>query len=537
MRKCWIPLIVFLASSALSPAWAGDYTANSATALQNVLTLAQGNGEDDVITIEPGAYNLTTPLSYIAAENQALVLDGADAEFTVLDGGGAMRILTIDSTGLLDDGAAAVTVRNITFQNGNNASSSGGGLTASTRAANILVEFCVFKDNAAAGQAGGGLFLTSTDGGISVTGSRFNTNTGVIIGGGAYLESANGEVRLTNSVFVDNASSAFGGGLFTGASTGDAIVVNNVFQGNSSGGGGGAWSSTSTGTINHVFNTYTDNLASDDGGGVMVSLGDDGGDAYVYNNIVWNNTAGDKGLDIYLEDDGDGNAIGGIVEVVNNDYSVFEYNVGDNLTRTGNIAEDPLLTPEFRLQGDSPCIDAGQNLTPHFPDFDFEEDERSMDGDLNGEAVVDMGADEYKPVMEAPGGQDEFTYLPVENYVLHTDASRANPFAVGNVSAGTLDLTLGLLSFNTRVDVFVVFFWPALDPNNFYLVTAGDVVQPFDGALVPYLTDVQEATALSLFGAISTEGLPSGTYHIYLVVTPAGDLSAYYWWKTYFVLN
>ncbi len=225
------------------------------------------------------------------------------------------------------------------------------------------------------------------------------------------------------------------------------------------------------------------------------------------------------------------------MEVVNNDFSVFEYNVGDNLARTGNIADDPLLTPEFRLQEASPCIDVGQNTAPHYPDFDFEEGARSVDGDLNGDAVVDMGADEYTPMMEAPGGQDEFTYLPVENHLLHTDASQARPFSVGNVSAGALDLALGLLSFNAPVDIYVVFFWPALDPNNYYLVIPGDVMQRLDGPLVPYLSDVEEATDRSLFGAISTGGLPPGTYHIYIIVTPAGDPSAFYWWKTYFVLN
>ncbi len=537
MKKRWILLIVVLAGCVASPAWAGDYTANSATALQNVLTLAQSNGEDDSILIEAGIYNLAASLSYTPAENKTLVIDGGDAELTVLDGGAAMRILTIDAAGLIDDGAAAVTIRNLTFQNGKSNSLSGGGLAATTYAANILVENCLFKDNVSTGQSGGGLYLKSTDGGISVTGARFTTNSGPIIGGGASLESSNGEVRLTNSFFLDNASSNYGGGLFTGTSTGEMIIVNNVFNGNSSGSGGGAWSSTSTGKINHVFNTYTNNLASSDGGGALITLGDDGGDAYLYNNIIWNNTAGDKGYDLYLEDDGDANFIGGIVEVVNNDYSVFEYNVGDNLTRAGNIAEDPLLTPEFHLRDASPCIDVGQNLTPHFPDVDFEEGERSVDGDLNGDAVVDMGADEYNPVMEIPGGLDEFTYLPVENHLLHTDASMANPFSVGNVSAGTLDLSLGFLSFNAPVDIHVAFFWPALDPNNYYLVTPGDAVQPFDGVLVPYLSDVEGAVDQSLFGAIPTEGLPPGTYHIFVIVSPAGDMSTYYLWKTYFVLN
>ena len=62
---------------------------------------------------------------------------------------------------------------------------------------------------------------------------------------------------------------------------------------------------------------------------------------------------------IGLADDGDRNSIGGLVQVIHNDYTVFDRNVGDNLTAIDNIADDPLLDADFHLQDSSPCNDTG----------------------------------------------------------------------------------------------------------------------------------------------------------------------------------
>jgi hypothetical protein len=64
----------------------------------------------------------------------------------------------------------------------------------------------------------------------------------------------------------------------------------------------------------------------------------------------------------------------------------------------GDISADPMFVDaansDYHLQYNSPCIDAGTNV-PEFPDYDFEGDLRILDGDNDGTAVVDMGADEY----------------------------------------------------------------------------------------------------------------------------------------------
>ena len=64
----------------------------------------------------------------------------------------------------------------------------------------------------------------------------------------------------------------------------------------------------------------------------------------------------------------------------------------------GNIDADPLFVNpsagDYHLGAGSPCIDVGTNAAPDLPARDFEGDPRILDGDGDGTAVVDMGADE-----------------------------------------------------------------------------------------------------------------------------------------------
>jgi len=65
----------------------------------------------------------------------------------------------------------------------------------------------------------------------------------------------------------------------------------------------------------------------------------------------------------------------------------------------GNIDADPLFMDtanwDFHLSLHSPCIDSGTNATPYLPEYDFEGDPRILDGNDDGDAIVDMGADEF----------------------------------------------------------------------------------------------------------------------------------------------
>jgi hypothetical protein len=172
-----------------------------------------------------------------------------------------------------------------------------------------------------------------------------------------------------------------------------ATLTNNIFNSNhSAGNGGGLGYKSRNGYSDNVItltnNTYTLNTADVNGGGlsinalqppvilppgvmegppsVIIMLLD------IYNNIVFNNSAGDTGEDIFIFEEGY-NVRDLTLNLFNNDFSdVFSNQL---LTVGNNIDEDPLFMDaeagDFSLQPDSPCIDAGDPDAPDLPETDI----------------------------------------------------------------------------------------------------------------------------------------------------------------------
>jgi hypothetical protein len=94
--------------------------------------------------------------------------------------------------------------------------------------------------------------------------------------------------------------------------------------------------------------------------------------------------------------------------------------VQDGWPGTGNISADLLLfgpeTGDFHLTFDSPCIDAGDNNAPGIPATDMDGNDRIWDGNGDGQAVVEMGPDEFytlradgRVLSSKDGGRIEFS--------------------------------------------------------------------------------------------------------------------------------
>ena len=177
-----------------------------------------------------------------------------------------------------------------------------------------------------------------------------NVSNAAWVGGAVRLDKIT--TTLTNNVVAQNQASGFQ------VTAGNVAFVNNTIVSNTVD-GIGLWDNSTIPLLRN--NIIADNGAFGVAGDGIVSLSE-------YNDL-WNNPNGsyDSALTITLG--------------------------------TGNTALDPQFVDaangDYHLQADSPCIDTGTSTGA--PMEDFEQDPRPLDGNLDGTAAVDMGADEFSP--------------------------------------------------------------------------------------------------------------------------------------------
>ncbi len=213
---------------------------------------------------------------------------------------------------------------------------------------------------------GSGTDETAELDGFAITGGNANGDDSYNSGGGMYNDSGSPTVR--NCTFRWN-SAEYGGGMYN--TGGSPTITNCAFVGNGAGNGGGVYDTGESPTITNC--TFVANSA-DSGSGIyeyMSSL-------KVTNCILWGNR--DEQIEL----------LGGNALVTYSD-------IKGGWEGEGNIDENPMLVADgYHLTLCSPCIDAGTN-TPggSLPLEDIDGEYRIMDGNCDGEAIVDMGVDEY----------------------------------------------------------------------------------------------------------------------------------------------
>jgi len=185
-------------------------------------------------------------------------------------------------------------------------------------------------------------------------------------GGGLHL---NGSSPVISNCQISGNGATYGGGMHNEDAS--PTVVNCIFSNNTADNGAGMYNEGSSNPI--VVNcTFTGNSAVLSGGGIN-SLST----CVIRNCVIWGNTP---------------DGISGTADVAYCD-------VQGGFTGTGNKDVDPMLVDaengDFHLEMGSPCIDSGDNgALPTGISTDFEGQIRILDGDGNGTAIVDMGADE-----------------------------------------------------------------------------------------------------------------------------------------------
>ncbi|MGD8902112.1 MAG: right-handed parallel beta-helix repeat-containing protein [Anaerolineae bacterium] len=252
--------------------------------------------------------------------------------------------------GMLNTDASSPKLSNCAFKG--NYASSGGGIMNNVSSSPELTN-CAFEDNEATG-SGGGIYNYQSS--PTLTGCSFSGNSAQYGGG---LDSAyNSEPELANCTFANNHASIRGGGMSSGFSS-SPTLTNCTFYGNEATDGGGA-----------IYN-YQSSPA-------------------LTNCILWGDTAAELPDEILNESSSPDITYCDIQGGCDSDPS--------NSCGDGNIDADPLfLDPgngDYHLGLGSPGIDAGSNTAPYLPETDFEGDPRIMDGDGDGDPIVDMGVDE-----------------------------------------------------------------------------------------------------------------------------------------------
>ena len=250
------------------------------------------------------------------------------------------------------------------------------------------------------------------------------------IRGSVYIWSEPGDTAFPgNIVIADNVIQGYSGefsAITVGASwtTPGAYVLlrNNIVAGNISTGsaGGVRIANSGIGDVYLTNNTVVDNASSSSSpfptGGVSATVGTS---IHLYNNVIYGNTSVNGPGDInlwYADGTGTGNAYSNIYTEIEGtwdgeggNFNIDPDFVGrgfwDDNGTSGMTADDEWVEGDYHIGPLSPCIDAGYGSPPYpgsLPPYDFEGDPRKMDGNGNGIATVDIGADE-SPVIFADG--------------------------------------------------------------------------------------------------------------------------------------
>lgn len=311
MKKVSIVIIITIALfSSGSIAGAATFCVDTSQELQDALTAAQSNGQNDTIRIVQGTY--TGNFVYESTQAYSLTIEGGyiagcgsrtvNAANTVLDGNYSGRVLTLNSP----SAATSYIVDGLTISGGGAEAygEDGAGLYVDTEFGSFTLTNTVISYNYGYEyNFGVGTYVANTAA-VQIYNNTFTDNTTLFgSGGGAYVLNAD-TVEISGNTFTGNyAENGDGGGLCI--VLGDTLinVHNNSFIGNCTWmcetAGAGLYISASPEAIYVTNNTFSGNvtdMCGDRGGALTIYAG---GITTVANNIVSDNF-GDQAGGLYL---------------------------------------------------------------------------------------------------------------------------------------------------------------------------------------------------------------------------------------------
>jgi parallel beta-helix repeat protein len=365
-------------------------------------------------------------------------------------------VIAGNSASLKGGGVYQGNLKNCTLS-GNSSGSEGGGAHSSA------LTDCTLSGNSASYGGGGAWISTLTNCTLSGNSASY--------GGGANYSG------LYNCSVIGNSATQSGGGVWGGNST-NATVNNSILTGNSAPEGGGAASATLRSC------TISGNSATNGGGVYFCSLDD---------SIVYFNTAPSASNFDSL--------------------SFLSFSCSIPLPDPGkgfnNITNDPLFLNaaggNFRLQSNSPCINAGRNDSAPGP-TDLDGNPRITAG------VVDMGAYEFQgPFPRATHYVNLNNATPSPPYTNWATAAVTIQDAVDAATAGDeIVVTNGIYAAGGRMVYGALSNRVAVYKPLFIHSTGGPQVTVIDGAAVMRCVYLTNSCSLSGFTITNGSALLTG---------------------------
>ncbi|MCP5003398.1 MAG: S8 family serine peptidase [Planctomycetes bacterium] len=336
---------------------------STAKKFQAALTKAQSNEKIDVIFLAAGTYNTLdngATFTYETGENYSLTIKvegGLSSNQVVLDGGNTDRVISLQN-----HNNANLILEGVTIQNGKTATS-GGGAYIYTFGGEITITENTFKENTARNR--GGAYIYSNTGTVTLNKNVFMKNTAEFSGGGVLASSFNSTTTITDNIITENTANGNGGGIYILSRAGTTTLSNNTISGNKAidGMGGGVFSAytgiiNTTGTINLINNDIVENTADHVGAGVFMGSYGSVNFTLAHNTITGNNSvdgvfvdsgSGSITLNNNVITDNDATVIGsvGVVSIESPLISLTNNTVAENLgggITIGNSGSDSVVS-------------------------------------------------------------------------------------------------------------------------------------------------------------------------------------------------
>jgi len=283
----------------------------------------------------------------------------------------------------------------------------------------IRVAKNIFSGNS--GNASGALYVGAVNSKINLFRNEFHDNQGTESGAAYVSNNGKGKITLFRNVFTHNRAINYGGAanIYSGVDRNtetdkksNIIVKSCLFACNRAALGSSLHIRSDMAQADILNCTFAkDSVYRKNTGVVSMCLCNNISSANLVNNLFYDNVTKNGShwshntREVFINNDcsdlrsakpsdGIGAEVNFLCNILHSDSVFIETTVSRR--KTFNVA--PLLNDSLRLTANSPGIDAGSSSAhPMDPGKDCAGKDRSIDGDNDGKAVVDIGAFEYKP--------------------------------------------------------------------------------------------------------------------------------------------